>query len=198
MRGRRHKKTGKPARGKAQGVAPKPRLALIGFRGIGKSAIARRLSEFWNLPLVSLDDEIERHAGMRIEEIVKLHGWQHFRDFEYEELKRASAMEQVLLDCGGGVVEEADGKRSERKMSLLKENFFCIYIAASEEKLLQRLRTLARSASRPNLSGKDSPESLLEIFHRREPLYLELAHAVVDVSDTSIAESAFRITQLFK
>ncbi|HNL12144.1 MAG TPA: shikimate kinase, partial [Turneriella sp.] len=88
--------------------------------------------------------------------------------------------------------------RSERKISLLRQNFFCVYISASEEKLLNRLKSLARNASRPALSATDSPESLMEIFRRREPLYLELAHAVVDVSDTNVAESAFRLTQMFK
>lgn len=176
----------------------KPRIALIGFRGVGKSAIARRLCEFWNMPLVALDEQIERQAGMRIEEIVRAQGWPHFRDLEYTELARAAAMERVLLDCGGGVVEEADGSRSERKINLLRSNFFCIYIAASEEKLLHRLRNLSRNASRPDLSATDSPESLLQVFRRREPLYLELAHAVVDISDTNVGESALRITQMFR
>ncbi len=185
--------------GATQRSAPsKPRIALIGFRGVGKSAIARRLSEVWNMPLLSLDDEIERRAGARIEDIVKTSGWQHFRDLEYEELARAATMEKVLLDCGGGIVEEADGSRSERKIALLRQNFFCVYISASEEKLLSRLKNLTRNASRPALSAADSPESLIEIFRRREPLYLELAHTVVDVSDTNVAESAFRITQMFK
>jgi shikimate kinase len=39
---------------------------------------------------------------------------------------------------------------------------------------------------------------VLKIFRRREPLYLEIAHAVVDVSDTNVPESAFRIAQMFK
>lgn len=176
----------------------KPRLALIGFRGVGKSAIARRLAEFWNIPMLSLDDEIERGAGMKIEQIVKQQGWPQFRDLEYAALQNASTQEHLLLDCGGGIVEEADGGRSERKIALLRERFFCIYIAVSEEKMKYRLSSLARNASRPDLSGADSPEILLEVFRRREPLYLELAHTVVDVSDTNIGESALRITQMFK
>lgn len=176
----------------------RPRIALIGFRGVGKSAIARRLCEIWNIPLLSLDEQIERQTGARIEDIVKTSGWQYFRDLEYAELSRAASLERVLLDCGGGIVEEADGSRSERKIALLRQNFFCIYISASEEKLLARLKNLARNASRPALSAADSPESLIEIFRRREPLYLELAHTVVDVTDTNVAESAFRITQMFK
>ncbi|HRP70487.1 MAG TPA: shikimate kinase, partial [Turneriella sp.] len=112
--------------------------------------------------------------------------------------EEASKSEKLLLDCGGGIVEEADGLRSERKIKLLKENFFCIYISLSEEKLLHRLENLAHNASRPRFSNTDSPQSLLAVFKRREPLYLETAHAVVDISDTNIQESALRITQLFK
>jgi len=196
-RGRRKRRP--LARGRARINAPaKPRLALIGFRGVGKSAIARRLAEFWNIPLLSLDDEIERNAGMKIEQIVHQQGWSAFRDLEYAALQKAAANEHLLLDCGGGIVEEADGSRSERKIALLRERFFCIYIAVSEEKMRYRLSSLNRNASRPDLSGADSPEMLLEVFRRREPLYLELAHTVVDVSDTNIGESALRITQMFK
>lgn len=182
-------------------VASKPkhrRIALIGFRGVGKSAIGRRLSEFWQMPLIALDEHVEKNAGKRIEQIVKDSGWQHFRDLEYAALQQASTMDEVLLDCGGGIVEEADGSRSDRKIQLLRQNFFCVYISASEEKLIHRLRALARNASRPDLTGADSPEALIQIFRRREPWYLELAHAVVDVSDTNVTESAFRITQMFK
>lgn len=188
---------GNKARAKIQ-PPRKPRIALIGFRGVGKSAIARRLSEYWEMPLLSLDETIERHAGMKIEDIVKAQGWAHFRESEYNELAQAAALDRVLLDCGGGIVEEADGSPSERKLRLLADSFFCIYISTSEEKLVQRLKNLSRNASRPDLPSADTPESLLAIFRRREPLYLKVAHMVVDVSDTNIAESAFRITQMFK
>ncbi|MBS0619588.1 MAG: shikimate kinase [Spirochaetes bacterium] len=176
----------------------KPRIAITGFRGVGKTQIARRLAEHWRMPLVALDEKIEHDASLRIEEIVALHGWQHFRDLEFRELSAAAQSERLLLDCGGGIVEEADGLPSERKMKILANNFFCIYLSISEERLLYRLRTLARNASRPDLSNADSPEALLEIFRRREILYLKIAHAVIDISDTNIAESALRITQMFR
>ena len=139
--------------GNRQKIQPprKPRIALIGFRGVGKSAIARRLSEHWQMPLVSLDETIERHAGMKIEDIVKAQGWAHFRDLEHKELAQAAALDRVLLDCGGGIVEEADGSPSERKLQILSAAFFCIYISTSEEKLTQRLKNLSRNASRPDL-----------------------------------------------
>lgn len=176
----------------------KPRIALIGFRGVGKSAIARRLCEIWRVPLLSLDERIEQNVGMRIEEIVKVHGWSHFRDLEHAALSEAAKLDRVLLDCGGGIVEEVGDLASERKLKILSENFFCIYISVSEEKLLYRLQNLARNASRPDLPSADTPEALLAVFRRREPLYLRVAHAVVDVSDTNVTESASRITQLFK
>jgi shikimate kinase len=176
----------------------KPRLALIGFRGVGKSAIARRLSEFWQMPHLALDEAIEKNQGNRIDEIVRQHGWQYFRDLEYEALRQASQESRLLLDCGGGIIEEADGLRSNRKMQILQEKFFCIYIAMSEDKLRQRFQILARNPSRPALTSADNPDELLKIFRRREPLYLEIAHVVVDVSDTNVPDSAVRIAQMFK
>jgi shikimate kinase len=176
----------------------KKRIALIGFRGVGKSAIARRLAEYWEMPLLSLDEKIERDEGIRIDEIVKQHGWQYFRDREWASLAAAANTERLLLDCGGGIVEEAEGLRSDRKMQILKDNFFCIYISVNEDRLMYRLQNLNRNASRPDLSPGDSPQNLLQVFKRREPLYLEIAHTVVDISDTNVNESAFRITQMFK
>jgi len=179
-------------------LAPaKPRLALIGFRGVGKSAIARRLAEVWRMPLVSLDEKIEADAHMKIAEIVSVRGWAYFRDLEFAALDEAAVSQHVLVDCGGGVVEEADGVPSARKLSLLKEKFFCIYISMSEERMLARVKSLQRNASRPDLTTEDSPEKLMAIFKRREPLYLEAAHAVVDVSDTNIGESVARIAKMF-
>jgi len=64
--------------------------------------------------------------------------------------------------------------------------------------MLNRLKNLARNASRPDLSPSDSPENLMQVFKRREPLYLDIAHTVVDISDTNVTESAFRITQMLK
>lgn len=176
----------------------KPRIALIGFRGIGKSAIARRLNEIWHIPLVSLDEKIEAQEGKRIDALVTERGWSAFRDLEFDALKEVSQMERVLLDCGGGIVEEADGLRSARKLELLKANFFCVYIASNEEKMRLRLERLQQNSSRPSLSQNETIDSLMEVFRRREPLYLEIASSVVDVSDTNISESAERIIQLFK
>lgn len=195
-----HGRTGRPGvRGQVRRIQPpKSRIALVGFRGVGKSAIARRLCEYWEIPLLSLDEHIERVEGARIQDIVSRNGWQYFRDLEFAQLAEAAKADRVLLDCGGGIVEEAEGQKSERKIRILRENFFCIYISVSEEKLLHRLQSLARNASRPDLSVKDSPQGLLEVFKRREPWYLEIAHTVVDVSDTNVSESAFRITQMFK
>jgi len=43
-------------------------LVLVGYRGTGKSVIARRLARRLGWPVVSLDDEIVRWRGKRIPE----------------------------------------------------------------------------------------------------------------------------------
>ena len=57
-------------------------LVLVGYRGTGKSAIARKLGTLLVRPVVSLDEEIVRAAGLPIPELVAASGWNHFRDLE--------------------------------------------------------------------------------------------------------------------
>ena len=45
-------------------------LVLIGYRGTGKSVVAARLAEQLPMTVISLDEEIERQAGLSIPEIV--------------------------------------------------------------------------------------------------------------------------------
>jgi shikimate kinase len=87
-------------------------LVLIGYRGTGKSVVAARLVEKLPMTVVSLDEEIEREAGLSIPEIVKKHGWSWFRDLESEITKRLSAMDNLILDTGGGVVLRKENVRN--------------------------------------------------------------------------------------
>ena len=80
-------------------------LVLIGYRGTGKSAIARRLAALLDRQVVSLDHEITRLAHMPIPNIVAAHGWSHFRDLEERVCREFGAQDGIIIDCGGGVVE---------------------------------------------------------------------------------------------
>ncbi|HID22780.1 MAG TPA: AAA family ATPase, partial [Planctomycetaceae bacterium] len=63
-------------------------VVLVGYRGTGKTAVARRVAEQLGLIVVSLDEEIQRAAGKSIPEIVKERGWPGFRDLEEEIVRK--------------------------------------------------------------------------------------------------------------
>ena len=62
------------------------KLALIGHRGVGKSSLLKRIESY--LPkeagyrCLSLDEEIEKRASVKIDEIFKKNGEAYFREIE--------------------------------------------------------------------------------------------------------------------
>ena len=49
-------------------------IALIGYRGCGKSAVGRELASLSGLPLVDTDELVIRHSGVSIAEIFDRQG----------------------------------------------------------------------------------------------------------------------------
>ena len=80
-------------------------IVLIGYRGTGKSTIARRVGAILNWTTVAMDAIIVQRAGTPINELVEKHGWPHFRDLEQALCEELAQGEHQVIDCGGGVVE---------------------------------------------------------------------------------------------
>ena len=64
---------------------------LIGFMGCGKSTMARFLASDLGRDLIEMDEQIEKEAGMTINEIFKEKGEEYFRDLESQLVKRISS-----------------------------------------------------------------------------------------------------------
>ncbi|MCS6983587.1 MAG: shikimate kinase [Leptospiraceae bacterium] len=171
------------------------KIALIGFRGIGKTTLSQLLGNIYKTEVISLDKKIEDEVQMSIEEFVKKEGWAKFRELEKKILKEIAQKDGVfILDTGGGVVEDPDGNLSQEKIDILKNSFFCIYLTMPDQLLLERLSQLKNTKTRPDLPG--GAEKLPDILEKRKPMYLEAAHAVVDISSATPAEAAERIRRL--
>lgn len=162
-------------------------LVLIGYRGTGKSVVAARLAEKLPMTAVSLDEKIEREAGLSIPEIVKKHGWSWFRDLESEITKRLSAMDNLILDTGGGVVLRKENVRN------LARNGRIFWLKASVATIQTRIQD---SSNRPSLTGAASfLEEIEEVLAKRLPLYRAAAHHEIDTDLLSIEEVADMIVR---
>lgn len=170
---------------------PHPRTALIGFRGVGKSVLAQELQKYFSALNISLDAYIENREQMTIAKIVQSKGWAYFREKETQSLRDLlDIAAEFILDTGGGVIESANGGKSEEKMVLLRKNFYCVYVTMQDDLLLERLQNLGTNTTRIAL-----PASLEQTLQKRKPWYQELAHFTLDVSGLSVEESARKLTE---
>jgi shikimate kinase len=162
-------------------------IVLIGYRGSGKSTIARLLSSNLGMPRICLDDEVVKKAGKSIPEIVRTHGWGYFRHLETEVVTECSRRDGHVLDAGGGVVLR------QRNVALLRQRGFLIWLKAPPSVLAERIKD---DSQRPALSqAKTMLEEVEEILHQREPLYRSAAHLELDTAGFSPAEVSHRIEE---
>ncbi len=165
-------------------------LVLIGYRGTGKSTVARLLAEKLGMQVVSLDEEIIRHAGHSIPEIVAAHGWPHFRDIESEVTKRFSERDQIIIDAGGGVILRQENVEN------LRRNGKLFWLRASVPVIVARIQG---GIERPALTaGKSFTEEVEEVLQVRTPLYAAAAHHQIDTDAVSAEQVAAEVARLYE
>ena len=142
---------------------------------MGKSTLAGKLAVELHMVSVDLDEVITLSAGRSIADIFEQEGEEGFRCRESEALAAASAPElaAAVIACGGGVVLAPENRR------LLTTRTRCVWLMATPASLLARL---GRDSGRPLLRG-DVAGELSALAAVREPLYREVATAIVDVTD---------------
>lgn len=162
-------------------------LVLIGFRGTGKSTLAQRLAVRTGRVRISTDELATERCGMSISAFVKEYGWAEFRRIEQECIENLQGKENLIIDCGGGVVENPEN------MSLLGETGLIVWVHASLEDVLVRLLANEQDAQRPLLSQNDFRTDITENYLRREPLYKRYAAFSVNTSTHTIAECSVAV-----
>ena len=77
-------------------------IVLIGMMGAGKTTVGRRLAARLGRHFVDSDEEVEKAAGMTIEDIFRAHGEADFRAGEVKVIARLLKDENIVLGTGGG------------------------------------------------------------------------------------------------
>jgi shikimate kinase len=150
-------------------------IILIGYRGSGKSSVGRRLAVLLKMRFVDTDDLIEERQGVPINDIVKSHGWDHFRKLEKGIIEEISKGNNLIIAPGGGAVLDTDNVKALRK------NGFIIWLKADRQTLLKRMnQDPGTNARRPTLTGKGTLEELQEVMSSREPFYERASEIQID------------------
>jgi XRE family transcriptional regulator, aerobic/anaerobic benzoate catabolism transcriptional regulator len=84
-------------------------IALLGFRGAGKSTLGPRLAWRLERPFFELDGLIEGEAGLSLGEIFAIHGERWYRRLELQVLRRfLDQHDQAVFATGGGIVTDSE------------------------------------------------------------------------------------------
>ena len=162
-------------------------IALIGFRGTGKTTLGKRLAKRLNMDFIDLDKEIVKKAGKTIPEIFAAFGENGFRELEKKAVLEAFAKDNACIACGGGVV------LSEENASSLKKNSVVVLLEANPKAIFARI---GKDKNRPSLTGKSGYEEILHLLAERKPLYEKAAQFRVDTSSYPVAESVQEIIDM--
>jgi shikimate kinase len=142
------------------------------------------------MEVVSLDQEIVHYAGRSIPDIIAEHGWPHFRDIEAEVTKHFAALDQVIIDAGGGVILRDDN------VANLRRNGTLFWLRASVPTIVARIEG---GTERPALTaGKTFTEEVEDVLRDRTPKYAAAAHQQVDTDGRTPDEVAGAIARLYR
>ncbi len=152
-------------------------LLLIGYRGTGKSIVARLLAARLGWRKLDCDAEIERIAGQSIADIFAQRGEVAFRELEHRVLASLVHYRGMVVATGGGVVLRADNRR------LLKQMGRVVWLAADAQTIQRRLQSdQLTQQRRPNLTSAGGLAEIVQLLQTRQPLYRAAADWQVDTA----------------
>ena len=137
-------------------------LVLVGIMGAGKSSVGKKLSEFLNVGFIDADLEIEKAAGMTIQEIFEKFGEKYFREGEKKVLDRLILKEPQILSTGGGAF------LSKNIRKIIKKNGYSIWLKADINTIWPRV---SGKGNRPLLNGQFPQKELEKLIEKRNPTY---------------------------
>jgi shikimate dehydrogenase len=158
---------------------------LVGYRGAGKSALARELAIKLRRRAVDTDAQIELRGGAKIKQVFAERGEAEFRKLEIDAVAKAAAGKpDAIIAVGGGAIER------EENIALMRRTGVVIFIDVPEATLVSRL---GEDIDRPSLTGKPVAEEVHEVLQRRRPIYQRAAHIDFTATDKPIRELAGEI-----
>ncbi len=165
-------------------------IYFTGYRGTGKTSVARIVAETLGRPLIDLDQRIEQKAGKSIEMIFIDGGETAFREIESEVLLETDASPSAVISLGGGAILRPENR------SWIQEHGICIWLDADAETVAARLAgDQTTPTKRPSLTDLDPQEEIVRLMTQRRPLYQQVANLRIDTSTKTLQQVADEVVQ---
>lgn len=138
-------------------------LYLIGFMGVGKSAVGRSAARMLRMRFLDSDHCIEEAQGRSISDIFAQDGEASFRRMERAFIESGHPSNGTVVACGGGLPIEP----GMRELLLQRGVVICLF--ANPETILERTSGNAR---RPLLNVEDPKDRIRRLLDEREKVYM--------------------------
>jgi shikimate kinase len=165
-------------------------IFLIGYRGTGKTTVARLLALRLGCDWVDADVEIELRAGKSIAAIFADGGEPAFRDLESQVVADLAKRTDMVIALGGGAILRDDNRHAISGGTT-------IWLKAPAATIVQRLEAdPATRGQRPDLTARGGEAEVIELLAQREPIYRQCANLEVDTEGKEPAAVADEILAL--
>lgn len=162
-------------------------IVLIGYRGTGKTCVARRVAATTGRRVVDTDAEIVRRVGEDIPSFVAREGWEAFRDVESEVCRDVATGQGLVIATGGGIVLRAEN------VAALRAGGRVFWLRATPESIAERIR---EDTQRPSLTGQRSfLEEIDQVLTERLPLYEAASDRAIDTDRRGVDEVAREVVR---
>jgi shikimate kinase len=161
---------------------------LIGYRGSGKTTVARRLAELLGWTFIDADAELESRAGKSIKEIFDAGGEAAFRELESRVLTDLAERKEHVVALGGGAILRESNRKAIAGRGPV------VWLQASPETLFARINADPTTADRrPDLTAEGGVVEIRKLLDERTPLYKKAANLAVDCNRLDPDEIARQI-----
>ncbi len=154
------------------------KVFLIGYMGVGKTSVGKRLAGKLKLPFFDTDDAISQLEGLSVAEIFSRKGEKYFREMESKVIRQlANASDDAVISTGGGAPCHGDNPDVMMKAGML------VWLRLPAKVIAARLQQ--GQSERPLIAHLSKDELIVFIenhLKEREPYYA-LAHIQADTQD---------------
>jgi shikimate kinase len=166
-------------------------LALIGYRGAGKSTVGRILADRLGRVFLDMDQELQVRVGRSVAAIFAEDGEPFFRDWEERTLAEILSRHPtaIVATGGGAILREANRRR-------LGQFGFVVWLTADAAELASRVGSDPRGYDqRPSLTSAGTIGEIGQVLEVRQPLYEEVADTVIETAGKTPDEIAAAIME---
>jgi shikimate kinase len=172
-------------RGKQVGDAP---IFLIGYRGTGKTTVARELAARLGCERIDADDLVEERAGKSIAAIFSEDGETAFRNLEARVVAELCDCRRTVVALGGGAILREASRQAIQGAGPV------VWLTARADTLLDRIAAdPATAGRRPSLTQLGDREEIDRLLAERTPFYRQCATLTVDTEGKTAADVAAEI-----